>query len=440
VARLLGPLGPFRLKSEPSLLSRPVCDRAARRGIKRTGVKVKYGARNDMSSPMASDSRYRSIDVWRGLVCLLVVLEHTGVALWRGMTEGHGLEGGLRQAIVTPLQWNLGAPLFFVMSGYCVATSLESLRRRGSSALSFLARRFWRIFPPYWASLAVFVVVVLALDALGLDRLHRSPYALELDSPGALNVFQWWGNLTLTETWRPLVWRGAPNVFTRVGWSLCYQEQFYLLAVLLLVLVPRRLFRAFGIATAIVLCVRVTAFDLGMLHRIEGTFVDLWHEFAIGLAVYWRLNVAKTRLQKLSIEVGLLILLAIAATSNVTSTVGASAFGLILIAFRRWDDPVARVKSFEPIRALGRRSYSIYLVHLPAAMVVTASLGELGVTEFWDRALFVVPLSTVAAIAAGWVFHNAVDRHFHQLPKVRAAASGSATVIERPTRIGVQPV
>ena len=365
------------------------------------------------------DPRYRSLDVWRGLICMMVVFEHTAVALWSGKLQGHGIEGWLRRLIVTPLEWNLGAPLFFVISGYCVATSIDSHRRRERSGLTFLARRFWRIFPPYWAALLLFVAVVATLDAFGLERLHKSANALELSSPNSLNLPQWLGNLTLTETWRWHIIKGEPAIFTRVGWSLCYQEQFYLVCVLTMALAPRRFYGALALSTAAILLVRIEAWDIGFNRHIEGGFTDLWHEFAVGLGVYWRLNVAARRLSKRFVELALLGLLAIGVQQDLKTTVASAAFGLILIGCRRWDAGIERMAWLNSLRALGRRSYSIYLVHLPAAMVVTALLSEWGISEFWSRALVTVPLSSAAALVAGWVFHSAVDRHFHQFPARR---------------------
>jgi peptidoglycan/LPS O-acetylase OafA/YrhL len=399
------------MRGSESAVRRSVCAHRFPRA-----VVIIEGASDGMAAPPLHDSRYRSLDVWRGLICILVVLEHTGVALWSGIAEASGVQRWIRQLIVTPLTWNLGAPLFFVISGYCVAASLESCRHRSSSAAKYLGRRFWRILPPYWASLAVLAMIVLALDLVGLERLHRGPYALEINSPGTLTAAQWWGNLSLTETWRPRILSGHCEVFTRVGWSLCYQEQFYLISVLVMVLAPRRFHGALAATTVGIIGVRLAAWDTGALYRMEGGFFDLWHEFAVGLAVYWRLNSATDRLTKRAIDLSLLLLLAVASYYSFTTTIGAATFGLILIAGRSWDAKVASRKSLEPLRALGRRSYSIYLVHLPAGMLMTAIVTEVGVTEFWTRASVTVPLSTAAAIAAGWLFHHAVDRHFHQVP------------------------
>lgn len=383
------------------------------------------------SSPAMPTSRYHALDVWRGLVCLLVVLEHAGVALWC-VGGGSGLEGRLQRMIVGSLQLNLGTPLFFVMSGYCIGSCIDSARRRGTSPFRFLARRLWRIFPPYWVALAGFVAVVAGLDAAGLGRYHLGGVALELASPGVLDAWQWVGNVSLTETWRPLLVGHEATVYTRVAWSLCYQEQFYLACFLMLVLFPARFERAMMWATAAIVGFRVFAWDAGALHRIAGTFPMLWHEFAIGLVVYLRLGRPTTPGVRRGLEFGLVALLGIALGAGLTSTAGAAGFGLLLIAMHRWDGSIRDLRWLEPLRACGRRSYSIYLAHLPTAMILNAWLQARGLDGFWSRALVMIPASVSASVAAGWIFYRVVERHFLDLPTSLRVSTGVGRVDRAP--------
>ena len=61
-----------------------------------------------MSDTHHRDSRYHSLEVWRGLICILVVLEHTAVALWYGSGDVRALELAIRRWLLVPLSWNLG--------------------------------------------------------------------------------------------------------------------------------------------------------------------------------------------------------------------------------------------------------------------------------------------------------------------------------------------
>ncbi len=377
-----------------------------------------------MAETTTRSTRYQALDAWRGIVCLVVVLEHAGVALWPEVGEFDRL-GWVRRSIVSALTLNLGAPLFFVISGYCIASSLDSSRRKGISPGRFLARRLWRIFPPYWASVAVIGLLVVALDRVGLDRLHHGGNGLELFAPSGFARAHWFGNLTLTETWRPLFYGPSTMLLNRVAWALCYQEQFYLICFLALVFAPRRLYGALGAATLAIVAFRVLAWDSGRLGHYFGLFPDLWHEFAVGLVLYWRINVATSAWSRRAVELGLLGLFAIGYRSGLISTAAAAAFGLILIGFHRWDDAIARVRRLDPLRLCGRRSYSIYLIHLPVCTVGNALLAEAGLAGFWATALVMVPAVTAASVGAGWLFYDAVDRRFTRLPTLWSPAASA---------------
>ena len=382
-------------------------------------------------SPGMRSPRFHALDVWRGLVCLLVVAEHAAVCLW-GTDQGRGIDGYLRWSIARSLGLFLGAPLFFVMSGFCVASCIDSARRRGTSPTLFLARRLWRIYPPYWAALAGFVAVVSGLDAIGMERYHGPDVAFGLESPGMLDSWHWFGNITLTESLLPLARSGHEMViYTRMAWSLCYQEQFYLVCFLTLVMVPARFWKAMSVVTAAVVGLRVVAYDAGALHRISGTFPELWHEFAVGLAVYWRVSRPTTRIVRRLLESGLAVLLVAALWTGFVSTAGAAAFGLLLIGLHRWDGPVAGLRALEPLRACGRRSYSIYLVHMPAVMIVNNGLRDLGVDGFWPRALLMIPAAVLVSVSVAWIFHAHIERHFLALPSLRRGWVGSPLRIPR---------
>ena len=366
------------------------------------------------------DPRYETLDVWRGVACLMVVLHHSGFALlWgeEGSAAG-GLEAWARWACIGFVrQMSLGVPLFFVISGYCIAASLDSHRRRGASPWGFLRRRLRRIYPPYWAALLFFVATTWGLDQVGRHRLHDGGHSLELESPGVLKPAQWLGNFTLTETWRPRVWPGpVSDVYTRIGWSLCYEEQFYLICFLTLLIAPRRVHVVLAGLTGLIVGYRVFAWDAGWLAWTEGIFLNLWHEFAVGLAVYWRLVVVESSRTKRAIEAGLGILLAVGLASGSRSTAMASGFGLALIAFRGLDPAVSRQSWLRPVRACGRRCYSIYLVHLPVCTVANEWLSSLGLVGFWWRVVVMIPLVSLGSVAVSWLFFEVVEKRFLNPP------------------------
>jgi peptidoglycan/LPS O-acetylase OafA/YrhL len=209
------------------------------------------------------------------------------------------------------------------------------------------------------------------------------------------------------------------EVYTRVAWSLCYEDQFYLLCFLSLLVDRRRLFRGLTILTGLILAFRLFAYDSGRLFRYEGMFPILWHEFAIGIAVYWRLVHAQSARSKRVMESLIAGLFLIGVVSGFRSTIVAAAFGLALIALRRSDEIVGRMSWLAPLRACGRRSYSIYLVHLPICTVGNELLVHLGVVGFWPKVFLLIPLVSLASVAFGWLCFALVEVHFLNPPSDR---------------------
>jgi peptidoglycan/LPS O-acetylase OafA/YrhL len=375
-----------------------------------------------MDRPLQCDPRYQSLDVWRGAACLMVVVDHVAIpALSAAGADYPGtLETALRRLVVAATSLGLGPSMFFAISGYCIAASVDSLRRKGKPAGEFLMRRLWRTFPAYWVAILVFAGVTAGLDRLGLERLHRGPAGMALASPGELDAWQWLGNLTLTETWRHTLLGGSESaIYTRVAWTLCYQEQFYFVCFLAVLLAPRRLYRALGVLTALLVGLREGLGDVGMIGRIEGLFPLYWHEFAAGLAAYWRLNVAATRAERTATDLILLAVVGLGLVNGETSAAAAAGFALVLIAARPWDRGLAQAKRLAVVRAVGKRCYSVYLVHLPVCAVGNMVLDELGVSGFWPRVAIMIPAVSALAVGAGCAFYEVVESRFVNLPSWR---------------------
>ncbi|MCX5745493.1 MAG: acyltransferase, partial [Proteobacteria bacterium] len=125
----------------------------------------------------------------------------------------HG--GGAAAGAASPLgRGHLGVQLFFVLSGFLITSLLiqERARSGGIDLARFYVRRSLRIFPLYFAVLALYVVVV------GLTARHE---------PAGRAFF---ANLpyfaTYTSNW--MVSLDEPRVIFYFAWSLAVEEQFYL--------------------------------------------------------------------------------------------------------------------------------------------------------------------------------------------------------------------
>lgn len=184
----------------------------------------------DVSPPFVSaqprSPRYLSLDHWRGIACLLVVVFHStsvfAMTPLAGAASTSGLDGLASTALaVGRIGW-IGVPIFFVISGYAISAAADSSRRRGRGTATFFRRRVRRIYPTYWTWILVQVATVFALDAIIRPGMLTNSVA-PIERPWEFTPIQWLGNLTLTESWRTnVVSLGSPTDYLLgQAWTLC---------------------------------------------------------------------------------------------------------------------------------------------------------------------------------------------------------------------------
>jgi peptidoglycan/LPS O-acetylase OafA/YrhL len=372
--------------------------------------------------------RYRSLDLWRGVACLLVVLKHvTLYAPSYGLVDGGEATPGLASRLValTTHLW-IGVPFFFVISGYCIAATADSMRRRRSGQLSYFVRRVRRIYPPYWVHLILLCLFVVALEALVPGLMadgHRN-----VPPPSWLSKGQWLGNLTLTESWRYHLGGGQQGYYNTVAWTLCYEEQFYIVVGLLLLFAPRRFFLGAVGVTA----VTVALYVLISNRTLDGFFFDgYWTHFAAGVLVYYRVNYATRRGVWVANLILLAGLIAFAVQHPPFHRVGpriaeggffACGFALLLSFLHPWDGALAAAVAARPLLFCGRICYSLYLIHWPVCKAIGHGLYLLGVRGDAATLLITLPIGVATSVFLAWGFYRLCERRFLNAP----AGSGRA--------------
>ena len=165
------------------------------------------------SSPPAEPAHLPALDGFRGLAILAVMLSHflnAGHAVTEESWWGRVLLGGF-----------VGVDMFFVLSGFLITGILLDARVTTARGFGvFYARRALRIFPLYYASLAlVFLLRPAGPDSPWWDRTFAS---------------------NLGATWKGR-WLVSPEGFD-LGhfWSLAVEEQFYLVWPFLVAALGRR--------------------------------------------------------------------------------------------------------------------------------------------------------------------------------------------------------
>jgi len=351
--------------------------------------------------------RYLSIDIWRGVACLAVVVFHGCLPL---------MESGSIAARVVGVLWH-GVPMFFVISGYCIAATCDSACRRDRSFGWYMRRRFIRIFPPYWICLAI-----TATAAVGIALLQSD----EIGHLSTLTFAQWVGNLTLTERWRPRLFGDDQALILQTAWTLCYEEQFYLVCGLALLLARRYFFA--GVAAITALTLPLTILNWAGIVNLQGFFFDgYWLQFAAGLLVYYARNYAPEWGRKLSIGLLLGSVVSVCAirimlppsvvwgfsrAGFLDGMILALIFASFLLIFQWADARIASAAISKPLAMCGVMCYSLYLIHLPVINAIhslwtPASAGDDDFSITW-----IIALGIFCSLAAGIGFYLSVERHF----------------------------
>ncbi len=118
-----------------------------------------------------------------------------------------------------------GVDLFFVLSGFLIIGILVDNRESSNCFSTFYARRTLRILPPYLILLAAFWICTAVFG--------QTSY-LGHDLP-------WWSLLTFTQNWVMASIPGYGPAGVGATWSLAIEEQFYLVAPAVILILPTRL-------------------------------------------------------------------------------------------------------------------------------------------------------------------------------------------------------
>lgn len=369
----------------------------------------------------ATPARADGLDSLRAAAITLVFMYHYMVFVSRTATFGWASVVG----------W-VGVDLFFVLSGYLIANQLLTGIRRGErlSLGAFYARRALRTLPVFWVVLALYFLFPAVMGG-------RTPPPL-------------WRFLTFTQNFGL-----QPGTAFSHAWSLCIEEQFYLVLPLVLVAGLRwgrgRLSgKAAGWALMLgLLLLGIAARTwLWLQHGrqadggIEGYYPLVYYatlcrfdEFLPGVAVALLKNGHPALWQRLMQHGQRLLAAGVAAVAVMFYAVHSfyyidgygygfvmSAFGYSLVAMsfallllaalspRSWLYRL-RIPGAMP---LALWSYSIYLSHKAVAVIVQKPLQGIGLTPGWQLLII-----TLACVVTGAVLYRLVEAPFMALRQRR---------------------
>lgn len=328
------------------------------------------------------------MDWLRGLASLAVVFFHLNV-----------VTGDVNDAYTWLCEagW-LGVPVFFAISGWCMAGLSE--RRQGAGR--FLLARLLRLHPPYLASVGV---TLAALLIIRISTGHNDVTPLP-SSPGSMLA-------TLLLATKPVTTVKAINWSY---WSLPVEFGFYGLTSLVLTLNQRQGRRAGLGLLLLVLGLSLVANLTGRPLIATPLFWLPWFpHFALGwFAQQW----SQGRLATL--PAGLAGLLAVAGgcwlgKHGLMATVAALATaGLLLLGGRGLGQRLAAGRAGAVLTHLGQISYSVYLLHVPIGCYLLLRLRRGPLLEQLPLHVAFDTLVVLLIVAAATLFHRWIEQPCHR--------------------------
>lgn len=326
------------------------------------------------------------LDGLRAIAILLVILVHAGLYFIMNQTSS----GSVWNDIV--VNGRSGVDLFFVLSGFLITGILLDTRMRSDYFPRFYWRRSLRIWPLYYAFLLAAYLV------------HARPFA----SLGVRPFLLYYRNFLGPDH--------ASDIYFGQFWSLCVEEQFYLVWPFVIFWCPRRLrLWLAGALMGLALIFRFFLLQHGVsdyvVYRLPFCRMD---SLAAGAAIAMMVR-ANVSHQRLRIVFWISIALALLSQFYVGrdgwpnngfrfNTVGFTAYalffggivGLCVTAERRTRTLALLSAPF--FRAIATRSYAMYLFHLVPLYVSVVLLYRWGYVpqNKWTGMLAVGAIALVA--------------------------------------------
>ncbi|MCC6615400.1 MAG: acyltransferase [Anaerolineae bacterium] len=417
-------------------------------------------AKSTAPGSSSKNGRIHYIDGIRAFGAIAVVIVHIlqmrGLRLeTAGVIPGFDYSGGLGAGLGSdlirmafPLFLNLGTlalKLFIVVSGYTimfpVVRSKDGMPKGGIKG--YVKRRVKRIWPPYYAALALSILFILLVP--GMNTLTFNSYhdiALPL-SPGAVVT-----HALFIHTWFP---QYAQTINTPM-WSIAVEEQIYILFPLVLLPFWRRRNSLLMIVSAMVVAWLPMLFlPLEVYHSTRAWFLILFAFGAAGISINYSNRPREMMLREKVpwgwVSIGMMGLWFVASKivprllgfddpdslmrleAFTDVLFGGAAMSFLIHATEVWKVGIPKwsivaMLNWKPAVQLGLFSYSLYLMHVPLLSMLTLVVLQLG---FTGEMFYVVMLITGIPLVIGvtYLFHIIFERPF--MPDAARKSTPAAT-------------
>jgi peptidoglycan/LPS O-acetylase OafA/YrhL len=365
--------------------------------------------------------RIHGLDVLRSTAIILVFMFHYMLFVSKQPTFG----------FFSNIGW-VGVDLFFVLSGYLIGHQIFSAlaNQRKFSLKIFYCRRLLRTLPNYLVVLAIYFLIPDFREKAILPPL--------------------WRFLTFTQNFDFI----SGTAFSH-AWSLCIEEQFYLILPLLaLFIICKKTIRVGWIIVFSVLIagmifrsslwiqyIQNAGENFGPLYSAKiyySSFCRL-DELVLGVTIAMLKNFHKDMWLKITAKGNLLLILSIVGTSITfymflhhhygwfMTTFGypllAVSFAGLTLAALSPNSYLYRIR-IPGAANLAIWSYAIYLVHKPLTVITFSILSKWGVAA---SSFITVVATSIVSIFGGWLLYKFVETPFLKL-------RDKITVMEKPSK------
>lgn len=354
-------------------------------------------------------ARLPLIDALKALASQAIVLHH--LAFYGPMAQALGPRA---EPLVEALaeHGRLAVQVFLAIGGWLTARALApgGVPAPGLAPFGEIGRRVLRLAPPYWAALALAVAAAAAARAIG--ALPSTP-----EAPAPL---QWLANAAMLQDVL-----GTGSV-TAGAWYVAIDLQLHAVTVAIVAIAARA--GVPGAAPALVAAGTVAS--LFVFNRLPDW--DPWAPYFLGAYGLGALAAwAGGSRRPLAATAALAALAAAALAFDWRSRIAVAAATALLLALAVRDPRLMRRPASPVLAALGRTSFSVFLVHYPVMLVVEAAYAA------WTPggpgwAAAGLALAWALSLIVGAAFHRHVERRFGPGRRAPAPAPDRAGAATRP--------
>jgi peptidoglycan/LPS O-acetylase OafA/YrhL len=364
------------------------------------------------------------LDGVRGLAILLVLVIHSIDYGWKPDSAGEQVAWNLAR-------WGwVGVDLFFVLSGFLITGILLRTRREDHYLRNFYARRALRIFPLYYGTVFLCLVLLPRIPLPALDWLRD------------LATRQGWFWAHASNYYKITVTDGPVMGWLSSMWSLAVEEHFYFVWPFVVYWVsPRRLAGVCLGGALLVLALRVglatAGFSGDYLYRSTLTRIDPLLLGAL-LAVLTQSASNRAWLVKLArgvlaVTAGVFVLQMVAlhgAHGRDTTWFGktglysmAGLFFAALLVLVLYAPPQSRLQRFFSLGTLqtfGKYSYAMYILNKPVFYLVKSVFSPADYPVFGSQlpgAVLFLGLGTLLTLGGALVSWNLLEKRFLSLKR-----------------------